>query len=176
MFKDPNIEILQLWNNIKEKGYNGSRSVFYEHLKGIVRVSVRNLTISPTSIPYWSARKVSILLYRKKRQLPTSENELLNKLKTASGDIQSAASFVSRFRNLVERNNGSGLKDWMDDLTNTSLKELKSFAKRLLPDLTAVVNAISLTWSNGQVEGQINKLKRIKRQMYGRALIYCENA
>ncbi|WP_072366664.1 ISL3 family transposase [Chitinophaga sancti] len=64
----------------------------------------------------------------------------------------------------------------MDDLTNNSLKELKSFAKGLLPDLTAVVNAISLTWSNRQVEGQINKLKTIKRQMYGRALIYCENA
>ncbi|SFW90699.1 Helix-turn-helix domain of resolvase [Chitinophaga sancti] len=111
--QDSNIEILQLWNEVKEKGYNGSRTVFYEHLKGYSK-GKRNPMISPTSIPYWSARKVRILLYRKKRQLSTSENELLNKLKTPSEDIQSAASFVSRFKNLLERITEVGFRiGWM---------------------------------------------------------------
>ena len=49
------------------------------------------------------------------------------------------------------------------------VNELKAFAKGLLSDFHAVKNALTLPWSNGQVEGQINKLKTIKRQMYGRA-------
>ena len=50
-----------------------------------------------------------------------------------------------------------------------SCKSLKSFANGLRSDLAAVRNALSMPWSNGQVEGQINRLKFIKRQMYGRA-------
>ena len=47
--------------------------------------------------------------------------------------------------------------------------EMRRFAAGLKPDLTAVKAALSLPWSNGQTEGQVNRLKRIKRQMYGRA-------
>ncbi len=46
---------------------------------------------------------------------------------------------------------------------------LKQFAKGIKQDLAAVTNALSLPWSNGQTEGQVNRLKLIKRQMYGRA-------
>jgi hypothetical protein len=49
------------------------------------------------------------------------------------------------------------------------LQELTAFAKSLKHDLNAVFAALSLPWSNGQVEGQVNRLKLIKRQMYGRA-------
>jgi transposase len=44
-----------------------------------------------------------------------------------------------------------------------------SFAKGIKQDLIAVTNALTLPWSNGQTEGQVNRLKLIKRQMYGRA-------
>ncbi|WP_199415204.1 transposase [Chitinophaga silvisoli] len=69
----------------------------------------------------------------------------------------------------METRQGDGLQSWIDEVSGTKLKELKSFEKGLLSDITAVTNAVSLPWSNGQVEGQINKLKTIKRQMYGRA-------
>ena len=46
---------------------------------------------------------------------------------------------------------------------------MRRFAARLGRDLAAVRNAISTTWSNGQTEGQINRLKTLKRSMYGRA-------
>jgi len=45
---------------------------------------------------------------------------------------------------------------------------LKNFARGLLQDHNAVKAAVSLEWSNGQVEGQVNRLKNIKRQMYGK--------
>jgi hypothetical protein len=48
------------------------------------------------------------------------------------------------------------------------MQELKGFVNGLLNDYEAIKNAITLPWSNGRVEGHINKLKTIKRQMYGR--------
>lgn len=51
----------------------------------------------------------------------------------------------------------------------TGVAELRRFAQGLLPDIEAVRAGLTLEWSNGQTEGQINRLKTLKRQMYGRA-------
>jgi len=53
--------------------------------------------------------------------------------------------------------------------SEAGIKELKSFATGLRRDFAAVQNGLSLEWSNGQTEGQVNRLKEIKREMYGRA-------
>ena len=52
---------------------------------------------------------------------------------------------------------------------DNGITELRQFAKGLVQDQAAVQTALSLPWSSGQVEGQVNRLKLIKRQMYGRA-------
>jgi len=61
------------------------------------------------------------------------------------------------------------LKSWLEQCANSGIKEMKRFANGIQQDLEAVQAAITLPWSNGQVEGQVNKLKLIKRMMYGRA-------
>lgn len=59
--------------------------------------------------------------------------------------------------------------DWYKRVQSSGSAELKSFADGLLTDEAAVRAALSSEWSNGQTEGQINRLKMLKRQMYGRA-------
>lgn len=76
---------------------------------------------------------------------------------------------VKEFRNMMENKAGNELNGWIEEVQNSVITELRTFAKGLLTDLKAVENAISLPWSNGPVEGNVNKLKTIKRQMYGRA-------
>jgi transposase len=61
------------------------------------------------------------------------------------------------------------LADWIDQAQKSSLPKLKSFAAGLASDFPAVQAALSLDYSNGQSEGQVNRLKTIKRMMYGRA-------
>lgn len=58
---------------------------------------------------------------------------------------------------------------WIEKAKNSGIGALKNYAAGLEQDYDAVKAAVSLTWSNSQVEGQINRLKNIKRQMYGRA-------
>ena len=61
------------------------------------------------------------------------------------------------------------LKTWMQEVKQSSILELKRFVNGLEQDKAAVEAALSLPWSQGQTEGQITKLKLLKRQMYGRA-------
>ncbi len=61
------------------------------------------------------------------------------------------------------------IKQWINDAIHSGLAFLARFARVLRVDLEVICNAIDLSWSNGQAEGQINRLKTIKRAMFGRA-------
>ena len=64
---------------------------------------------------------------------------------------------------------GHDLAKWLDDAMGSTVpRELRNFAKGVKRDAAAIIGAISLPWSNGQTEGQVNRLKTLKRQMYGR--------
>ena len=61
------------------------------------------------------------------------------------------------------------LDGWLDDAHHTGLNGIRRFVRVLRRDIEAVRDAISERWSNGQTEGQINRLKTLKRSLYGRA-------
>lgn len=168
MREDPEIEIMQLWKEVAGKGYNGSRSTFYHHLKEYVK-PVERVKLPRLNDVSWLPSKVSLLLYKKEKLLSQEERALIKKLKSKSSEINESAILVAAFREIVERKEGNKLRKWITKVQQSGISELKGFAKGLLNDYKAVRNALGLHWSNGQVEGQINKLKMIKRQMYGRA-------
>ena len=62
-----------------------------------------------------------------------------------------------------------GLSAWLDRANASDLSEIRSFAAGIQRDRAAVDAALTSPWSNGQTEGQVNRLKALKRQMYGRA-------
>jgi hypothetical protein len=145
--ESPGIEVIQLWKEITQLGYGGSRSVVYEFLKSHTRS--RNKTNRPY-IPRqsWSAAKVSLLVYKSYIDLSSRERALLNVLKEKSPDINIAIDLVQELKA-----KGYKLMKWIDKAMENSINELKAFAKGLLTDFTAVKNAFSSQWSNGQVEG-----------------------
>jgi transposase len=166
--QNPNIEVIQLWKEIREKGYRGGRSAVYEFLKTHTRFN-KKMTIPFIPQQSWTPSKVSLLMYKDESELSAGEQKLLRKLKAKSDDIRIAHDLLQEFKLLMENKRGCQLNQWISKTMNSPVIEFGAFAKGLKPDLIAVKNAFSLPWSNGQVEGQINKLKTIKRQMYGRA-------
>ncbi|MBP1649883.1 MAG: hypothetical protein H6Q26_40, partial [Bacteroidetes bacterium] len=104
-------------------------------------------------------------------KLSSIQNDIVTKICSAAPDIKQACILSRQFRNLLILKRGkltNRFETWIDKALKCKASEIRSFAKGLLSDISAVRNAILLKWSNGQVEGQINKLKTIKRQMYGR--------
>ncbi len=70
---------------------------------------------------------------------------------------------------MVKERRADLFDDWLLSVEASGIEDLQQWADGLLADEAAVRNALSSEWSNGQVEGQVNRLKTIKRQMYGRA-------
>lgn len=88
-------------------------------------------------------------------------------LKETSPSFVVMRQLVMRFRGILRGSDPSKLASWMDDAQRTGLHSLWRFVLFLRRDVEAVRNAISERWSNGQTEGQINRLKTLKRSMYG---------
>jgi transposase len=74
-----------------------------------------------------------------------------------------------RLRGILRGHDPSGLDTWLNDARASRLCGIGRFVQILRRDIDAVRNAISERCSNGQTEGQINRLKTLKRSMYGRA-------
>lgn len=80
--------------------------------------------------------------------------------------LEEARALGDRFVHLLQEGNAADLDSW---LVAAEASELRSFAAGIRRDYAAVLAAITTTWSNGQVEGQVHRLKLVKRTMYGRA-------
>ncbi len=103
-------------------------------------------------------------------ELEPEEHALVKALGDRCAELKTSAELAREFADLVRQRQAGGWDNWMAKVQGPGVaRELSGFAEGLKQDEAAVKAALSLPWSNGQVEGQINRLKLLKRQMYGRA-------
>ncbi len=84
-------------------------------------------------------------------------------------EIARADMLCTRFRQLFRDHDVEGLASWLEEADQCGIEEVACFAAKMRKDLAAVEAAVTSPWSQGQVEGQVNRLKLVKRSMYGRA-------
>jgi transposase len=101
--------------------------------------------------------------------LEREEQQLVERLEQVCPEIQAAYSLARSFIRMVKTHDHAAFGDWITEATQLGVDELQRFAASLERDGAAVRAALSLPYSNGQVEGQVNRLKLIKRMAYGRA-------
>jgi transposase len=102
--------------------------------------------------------------------LEPEERHFLERLQERCPELLAAAALGREFSAMVRERGEEAWDAWFAQATAAgAAKELRSFAEGLKKDEAAVRAALRLKWSNGQVEGQVNWLKLIKRQMFGRA-------
>lgn len=99
----------------------------------------------------------------------SKEHQAMNRAIQSSVTLSELRRFVSSFRKTINGNDPDKLDRWVIEYSANHMKELASFAKGLEADITAVKNAIIYDLTNGPVEGMNNRLKALKRSMYGRA-------
>ena len=84
-------------------------------------------------------------------------------------ELASTRRLAQRFMVLVRERRGTQLEQWIADVQTTGPPELRGFSRNLHRDWSAVHAGFTVHWSSGPVEGNINRVKLIKRQMFGRA-------
>jgi len=101
--------------------------------------------------------------------LHCEEADQLAKALAACPELRATAERVREFADLMNKQRGDRLPDWMRRVQADPLPALHSLITGLRRDLDAVVAGLTMQWNSGPVEGNVNRIKTIKRQMYGRA-------
>jgi transposase len=165
----------QLFKEIQAQGYPGSTTVVGRWLKakrilaGENPVTVRTgleITSSSTILP--SNYKLSWLLVLDPDKLDEDDKKMLAHIRT-DAIIHNFYDLAQDFRKLLKDRSVPALDAWLETADHSSLKTVRNFSKSLRDEYIFIRAALEHEWSNGQSEGQVNRLKFIKRQMYGRA-------
>jgi transposase len=101
--------------------------------------------------------------------LDETQQKELALIRQASPSAETAYGLAQAFMQMIREQTGQQLDTWLGEVEASHLPELESFAKGIQQDKAAVVAGLTLPWSNGPTEGHVNRLKLIKRSMYGRA-------
>ena len=107
--------------------------------------------------------------WKPRGQLTQRDAENVAKLSSSAPGFATMRKLAMRFRGILKGRNPDKLDAWLEDAHQSGLYGLRRFVHVIRQDLEAVRNAIVLRWSNGQTEGQINRLKALQRSMYGQA-------
>jgi len=121
--------------------------------------------MAPALSPIFAA----VLCIKPRRQLTPRQAETVDTMKVTSADFAAMRQLAMQFRGILRGHDAGKLDGWLQDAAQSGIHGMRRYASTLRLDLAAVENAIREPWSNGQVEGQINRLKTLKRAKYGRA-------
>src|SRR5205823_14447347 len=97
------------------------------------------------------------------------EREDLRQLRQASPQLEVTYQLVDEFLHMVRERTGEQLEQWLNKVEASHLQAFQTFVTGVQKDKDAVLAGLTLPWSNGPLEGHVNRLKLIKRSMYGRA-------
>ncbi|MFI1766775.1 ISL3 family transposase [Streptomyces sp. NPDC020800] len=154
----------RLFQEIHERGYRGSRQVVRKHL-----AALRAGTAEPVRADIPSPRKITSWIMRPRETLTESQDKRLLEVRLACPDITRACDLARTFADLVRHRRGYLLLEWIRQAEQDAPKPMQGFAGFLRQDLDAVTAGLTLPWSSGVVEGHVNRVKTLKRAMYGRA-------
>jgi transposase len=169
----------QLLAEIRPLGYTGSLTHLQRLLNGWRRAHFAAAIGIPTpqaaatlqapAAPTVPPIVAAALCIKPRGLLTEAQAAKVDQLKERSSDFATMRQLAMRFRGLLKGSDPAPLDGWLSDAASSGIHGMRRFAVTLRRDLPAVRNAISEPWSNGQTEGQINRLKMLKRSMYGRA-------
>lgn len=181
----------QLWREIREQGYPGTPKRVLEWARQrreepapttpgryqatmAKRCQKRTLRdpIGKADRPP-SPKRLVWLLLGDPVNMEATERGALDRMLKASADVAVIYPLIQQFKKMIKKTNSDGQAQrfdcWLKAALTSGVKDFETFALGLKREHSAVEAALTLPYSNGQTEGQINKLKLIKRQMYGRA-------
>ena len=170
-----------LWHELRAQGFQGGRTLVNRAIqpwrrprpdqsprasKSLAPPTSRSLTIpSPRQVSGW----LLDLAKATDKGTQAYQRAFVERLCEANPPIKTAQELARELVRLIKERQALAFPGWLEQALHSGVPELEGFARGLQHDQAAVTAALTEPWSNGQVEGQINRLKCLKRQMYGRA-------
>lgn len=164
---------------LKSVGYGGSLRTLQRYISGLreaqglppVRIKVIHPLpkVADAQSPPFTPRQAAYLVVLRPENRQAEDTDLLERVVEQHPSLFSLIGLADEFLQLLRQRQADDFDDWLVKAAACSIKPLQTFAAGLLDDYAAVKASMSMEVSNGPVEGLNNKLKMLKRQMYGRA-------
>jgi transposase len=172
--------IAHLSQMIRTQGYRGSETTVRTYLTSLREeagpprrlrryyppISLQKKRQQRTAV---SSRRATGLVLRRPEELSAEDQQMLALVLQAHAQVKSACLLAQAFALMIRTRNAPALEAWLQEAAQSGVPELRTFAAGIRRDQAAVLAALTYEWNQGQVEGQIHRLKLLKRQSYGRA-------
>lgn len=164
----------EIYKFLKEKGYNQALRIFYRSIEKIIDEQKDNIENDKEIKTISVISKIKALNFLKLLYLPIENIKELtqstyNQIILKYPWIEEVLDIMKEFKALVKEQNLIKYIFWLEKIKMLNIPELNSFIKSIERDNDAIINAIYYRYTNGLAEGFVNKLKTIKRSMYGKA-------
>jgi transposase len=170
---------MRLFRDLRQRGYAGGYGVVAAYARrlrqaqglppGHRRARQPLPAVAEPPCQPLTPRRATWLVLRRERQRTEAEAQQLAQLRAQQAEVAEAVDLAEDFATLVRQRQPAQLDPWLQRATTSTLEALQRFAKGLYEDYEAVRAGVTVPWSTGPVEGHINRLKMLKRQMFGRA-------
>jgi transposase len=170
---------MRLFREIRQRGYGGGYGVVAAYAcrlrqaqglpPGHRRPRQPLPAVAEPSCQPLTPRRAAWLVLRREAKRTPAESQQLTQLHAQSAEVAEAIDLAQDFATLVRQRQPAQLEPWLQRATASAVDAVRRFATGLSEDYEAVKAGVTLPWSSGPVEGHINRLKMLKRQMFGRA-------
>jgi transposase len=169
--------VKRLLVELEERGYRQGETIVYDYLRTLRQQPAwmepyqrhKKAAVRSATQRTLSAREAAWLFVCNPQKLRLPQVIRVDHLRVTDEELGLAYQLAQDFRVMVTRRQVTVLGRWLEEAKTSGIKELQSLATGIYRDFDAVRAALATKYSNGQTEGKVNKLKCIKRQMYGRA-------
>jgi transposase len=167
--------LAQIYREIDQQGYAGTYSTLYQHCRNL-QVNQKGelsslLLTNNLEQPkrHYSPRQAAFLFIRRPEELSDEQQADLDVMLGEHSQFRRWYELVQQFMALMRQRDLVALDAWLIAVEETGSGSMKRFVSGLRSNYAEVAAALSYKWSNGPVEGHVNRLKMVKRQMFGRA-------
>lgn len=166
-----------LWQDLRAAGFPGSAGLVRRHVgawrpvrgrRGRSSAQSAEQAAAPAPTPIPSPRRVKWWLLALPDELTEEHRAYVRRLLAAVPLLETAQQAAQAFGRLVRERDRDALDGWLQQAEQSGIAELRALAVGMRRDRAAIEAALVLPWSNGQTEGQVTRLKLVKRSMYGR--------
>jgi transposase len=170
---------MRLFRDLRQRGYAGGYGVVAAYARrlrqaqglppGHRRVRQPLPAVAEPACQPLTPRRATWLVLRRATKRTAVEAQQLAQLREQQAEVAEAIDLAQEFTQLVRQRQPESLDPWLQRASTSTVEALRRFAAGLYEDYAAVKAGVTLPWSTGPVEGHINRLKMLKRQMFGRA-------
>ena len=170
---------MRLFRDLRQRGYAGGYGVVAAYARrlrqaqglppGHRRPRQPLPAVAEPSCQPLTPRRATWLVLRRETKRTEAEAQQLAQLREQQAEVTEAIDLAQEFTQLVRQRQPESLDPWLQRASTSTVEAIQRFATGLYEDYAAVKAGVTLPWSTGPVEGHINRLKMLKRQMFGRA-------